>query len=49
MTTNATSRLSRRRDGNSFFEGAIGIDVDLAANLVYVADTARGLLILRIE
>jgi hypothetical protein len=34
------------RDGNSFYEGAIGLDVDLGASLLYVADTARGLLIL---
>ncbi len=34
------------RDGNSFYEGAIGIDVDLAASMIYVADTARGLIIL---
>lgn len=31
------------------FEGALGIDVDLAAGLIYVADTPRGLLILRME
>jgi hypothetical protein len=36
------------RDGRSFFEGAIGLDVDLAAGLLYVADTARGLIVLRI-
>jgi hypothetical protein len=29
------------------FEGAIGIDVDPATGLIYVADTARGLLIFR--
>jgi hypothetical protein len=29
------------------FEGAIGIDVDVEAGLIYVADTQRGLLILR--
>jgi hypothetical protein len=29
------------------FEGAVGLDVDLAAGLIYVADTPRGLLILR--
>jgi hypothetical protein len=29
------------------FEGAIGIDVDPATGLVYVADTRRGLLIFR--
>jgi hypothetical protein len=35
------------RDGNSFYEAAIGIDVDPAQGLIYVADTARGLLIAR--
>lgn len=34
------------RDGMSFYEGAIGLDVDLNSGLVYAADTARGLLIL---
>ena len=36
------------RDGVSFFEGAIGLDVDLGAGLIYVADTARGLIVLRL-
>jgi hypothetical protein len=35
------------RSSSSFFEGAIGIDVDLARKLVFVADLPRGLLILR--
>jgi len=35
--------------GYSFYEGAIGIDVDLDAGLIYVADSHRGLLVLRIE
>jgi hypothetical protein len=30
-----------------FYESAIGIDVDLARKLIFVADTPRGLLILR--
>jgi hypothetical protein len=34
--------------GYSFYESAIGIDVDVDAGLVYVADTHRGLLVLRI-
>lgn len=36
-------------DGTSsqFFEGAVGLDVDLARKLVFVADSPRGLLILR--
>jgi hypothetical protein len=33
--------------GSSFYEGALGIDVDPAARLIYVADSARGLLIYR--
>lgn len=33
--------------GNNFFEGAIGLDVDLATGVIYLADTDRGLLILR--
>lgn len=32
--------------GKSFFEGAIGIDVDAATGRIYVADEPRGLLIL---
>jgi hypothetical protein len=35
------------RRGHSFYEGAVGLDVDLAAGLVYVADSERGLLVLR--
>lgn len=31
----------------AFFEGAVGLDVDLARKLVFVADSPRGLLILR--
>ena len=32
--------------GNSFFEGAIGVDYDPASGTIYLADTHRGLLIL---
>ena len=32
---------------SAFFEGAVGLDVDLARKLVFVADSPRGLLILR--
>ena len=32
---------------SAFFEGAVGLDVDLARKLVFVADWPRGLLILR--
>lgn len=32
---------------SGFFEGAVGLDVDLARKLVFVADSPRGLLILR--
>ena len=32
---------------SQFYEGAVGIDVDLARKLVFVADSPRGLLILR--
>ncbi|MCX5747046.1 MAG: hypothetical protein NT062_31635, partial [Proteobacteria bacterium] len=32
---------------SDFFEGAVGLDVDLARKLVFVADSPRGLLILR--
>ncbi len=32
---------------SGFFEGAVGIDVDLARKLVFVADSPRGLLILQ--
>lgn len=35
--------------GENFFEGAVGLDVDPAAGLVYVADTHRGLVILSID
>jgi hypothetical protein len=36
-------------DGTSgaFYESAVGLDVDLARKLIFVADTPRGLLILR--
>jgi hypothetical protein len=34
---------------SAFFEGAVGLDVDLARKLVFVADTPRGLLILHDE
>lgn len=37
----------REQSMGELFEGAVGIDVDPAAGLVYVADTPRGLLILR--
>jgi hypothetical protein len=36
-----------RRYGTSFYEGTIGIDLDLARNRIYVADSHRGLLILQ--
>jgi len=32
---------------SQFFEGAVGLDVDLARKLIFVADSPRGLLILR--
>lgn len=35
------------RSSGAFFEGAIGIDVDLVRKLVFVADLPRGLIILR--
>jgi hypothetical protein len=35
------------RSSGAFFEGALGIDVDLVRKLVFVADLPRGLLILR--
>jgi len=35
--------------GTSFFEGAVGLDVDLANQLVYVADTRRGLIVLHLD
>ena len=34
---------------NQFFEGAVGIDVDVARKLVFVADSPRGLIILKDE
>lgn len=34
---------------SQFFEGAVGLDVDLARKLIFVADSPRGLLILRDE
>ncbi|MGE3454908.1 MAG: LVIVD repeat-containing protein [Kofleriaceae bacterium] len=34
---------------NRFFEGAVGIDVDFARKLIFVADAPRGLLILKDE
>ncbi|MGE3545727.1 MAG: hypothetical protein AB7L28_17450, partial [Kofleriaceae bacterium] len=34
---------------NDFFEGAVGIDVDFARDLIFVADAPRGLIILRDE
>jgi hypothetical protein len=37
----------REQSMGEAFEGAVGIDVDPAAGLIYVADTPRGLLILR--
>lgn len=33
--------------GTSFYEGVVGLDVDQANHLIYAADSARGLLILR--
>ena len=35
--------------GHSFFEGAIGVDLDPARNRLYLADTHRGLLILSLD
>ncbi|HVK84495.1 MAG TPA: hypothetical protein VM513_10340 [Kofleriaceae bacterium] len=34
-------------NSSAFFEGAVGLDVDAARDLVFVADSPRGLLILR--
>jgi hypothetical protein len=34
---------------SAFFEGAVGLDVDRSRKLVFVADSPRGLLILRDE
>ncbi len=38
-----------RRYGYSFFEGAVGIDLDTATNRIYVADSHRGLLVLHLD
>ncbi|MCE9580032.1 MAG: hypothetical protein K8W52_43350 [Deltaproteobacteria bacterium] len=35
--------------GVSFYEGAVGLDVDLVARRIYVADTHRGLLVLAMD
>jgi hypothetical protein len=35
--------------GNVFFEGAIGLDLDVASRTVYVADSHRGLMVLHLE
>jgi hypothetical protein len=35
--------------GDAFFEGAVGLDIDTAEGLVYVADDIRGLMVLSIE
>jgi hypothetical protein len=35
------------RSSSRFFEGAVGIDVDPVRKLIFVADSPRGLLILR--
>ncbi len=35
--------------GENFFEGAVGLDVDVDAGLIYVADIHRGLMILSID
>jgi hypothetical protein len=37
------------RVGTGFFEGAIGIDVDLGKSRIYVADHPRGLMVLSID
>jgi hypothetical protein len=34
---------------SGFFEGAVGIDVDLTRKLIFIADIPRGLIILRDE
>ncbi|MEM9489672.1 MAG: hypothetical protein AAGC55_11035, partial [Myxococcota bacterium] len=39
---------TQERSGAAFFEGAIGIDLDLERGLIYVTDTTNGLMILRI-
>jgi hypothetical protein len=36
-------------EGTSFFEAAVGIDVDLDRQLVYVADASRGLIVLHLD
>jgi hypothetical protein len=38
-----------RRHGYSFYEGALGIDLDTARGRIYVADSHRGLLVLDLE
>jgi hypothetical protein len=35
--------------GNSFYEGAIGIDLDKTSGTIYVADTHRGLFVLALD
>ncbi len=35
--------------GRSFYEGAVGLDVDLAARRIYDADSLRGLMVLEME
>ena len=35
--------------GQSFYEGAIGVDLDTQKGLIYLADTHRGLLILQLD
>jgi hypothetical protein len=37
------------RYGDSFYEAAVGIDVDVARQRVYVADTHRGLIVLHLD
>lgn len=37
------------RYGDGFFEGAVGIDLDLDVGLIYVADSHRGLMILHLD
>ncbi len=38
-----------RRYGRSFYEGAVGIDLDTGRGRIYVADSHRGLLVLDLE
>jgi hypothetical protein len=48
--TARSARISDPQDESttsSIYEGAIGLDVDPARKLIFVADTLRGLLILR--